>query len=433
MKHGLISDLRFISAILILGLSNSPRTAPKGRSRTTLRWGLRLDRSRDSRGLTLTPFRRIFVGRMGWGYERPVFLPTTTKMRLSSSVKRRGANLLLLTFSVMLVLVGAEVVLSLFYPTEYLQVPDRDSADLFESILHQPSAVPGLSFELSPNRQKKYEGIWIRTNNQGMRDSEPLPIGNPSVSRIVVLGDSFTFGYRVDVASSFPSLLEQKLNQGATQKQFEVLNLGVCGYNTQDEALVLEHKGLPWQPDLVILSYVLNDPENQPVQPLNSYFHQPAMWERSNLARLAAKAIRDLQMKLWGGGDYYRYLHAQDREKWNGVLAAFDDIRSLTDGQQIPVLVAIFPETRLDREQWNEYPYQDIHRQVTEISRDRGFEVIDLLDRFSEYPARSLRVRLGDPHPSPFAHAVAVEEIYKWIASELPRRQQLIPDPAPAT
>ncbi len=339
-------------------------------------------------------------------------------MKNPSSGKGRGANFLLVVLSVLLVLGVTEAALTLFYPIEYLQVPDRNPDDLFNEVLHRSSEIPGLAFELAPNRQKKYENVWIRTNSFGMRDTEPVPIEDDSVSRIVVLGDSFTFGFRVDGESSYPSVLERRLNEGATEKRVEVLNLGVSGYNTQDEAIVLEHKGLPWRPDLVILGYVLNDPETDPVQPLTSHFQEPAVWQRSNLARLVAKVKHGLEVRLWGGGDYYRYLHSEGREKWKSVVSGLDDIRTLTEDQQIPVLVVIFPEK--PHKNWSDYPYADLHRQIAEIAHEKGFSVIDLLDRFSDYPARDMRVRRGDPHPSPLGHEVAAEAIYDWIAAELP-------------
>ena len=347
----------------------------------------------------------------------PFLFLHTTDMRNSSSGKGRGANLLLAVVIVLLTLGSTEVALTWFYPTDYLQVSDQDQDDLFKEALHQSSTVPGLSFEMSPNRQKKLEGVWIRTNTFGMRDAEPEPIEDDTPTRIVVLGDSFTFGYRVDGDSSYPSVLEERLNDGAPERKFEVLNLGVSGYNTQDEAIVLEHKGLAWRPDVVVLGYVLNDPETKPVQPLNSYFQEPVFWQRSHLARLVAKAKRGFEVLLWGGGDYYRYLHSVGHDEWESVVAALGDIQELTEGQGIPVVVAIFPDTPMTR--WSKYPYADLHRQVTEASREKGFAVIDLLDRFSEYPARTIRVRRGDPHPSPLGHEVAADAIYDWIVAEL--------------
>ena len=350
------------------------------------------------------------------------FPPKQNGMRSLSSGNGRTTNLLLCVVSLIVVIGGIELGLTLLYPTEYLQVPDRTPNDPLSEILHRSSTVPDLAFELTPNKQRKYEGIWIRTNNFGMRDSAPIPRDKDGTFRVVVLGDSFTFGWRVAGNSSYPEVLEQRLNAEETGKRFDVLNLGVCSYNTRDEALVLEHKGLEWQPDLVILGYVLNDPETEPVQPLTSYFQEPAVWQRSNLARLIAKAKNNLEIKLWGDGDYYRYLHAEGREKWDSVLTALDDIQNLTEAERIPVLVVIFPESPDKR--WSDYPYSDLHRQIAEASRDKSFAVVDLLDRFSEHPPRALRVRRGDPHPSLQGHEIAADAIYDWIAGEF---QEVVP------
>lgn len=339
-------------------------------------------------------------------------------MRNSSSGQGRGANLLLFAVTVLVLLGVTEVALSLFYPIDYLKVPERTPDNLFREILHRASDVPGLAFELSPNRQKKFEQVWVRTNNFGMRDTEPVPIEDDSVFRIAVLGDSFTFGYRVTGEETYPNILEARLNEGAPEKRFDVLNMGVSGYGTQDEALVLEHKALAWKPDLIIVGYVLNDPETGPVQPLTSYFQEPAVWQRFHLARLIARVKHGLDVKFLGGGDYYRYLHAKGHENWDSVVSGLEDIRRLTEERQIPVLVVVFPERPEKR--WGSYLYDDLHQQVVDISLEKDFAVIDLLERFKKHPPRRMRVRLLDSHPSTWGHAVAADAIYKWIATELP-------------
>ena len=339
-------------------------------------------------------------------------------MQTSSSGVGRGANLLLLAISVAVVLGVTEMALALFYPIDYLKVPERTPDSMFREILHRESEVPGLDFELSPNRQKKYERVWVRTNNFGMRDTEPVSLEDDSVFRIAVLGDSFTFGFRVEGDETYASVLEARLNEGKSGKRFDVLNMGVSGYNTRDEALVLEHKALSWQPDLVVIGYVLNDPETGPVQPLTSYFQEPAFWQRFHLARLIARVEHGLGVKFRGGGDYYRYLHSEGHEEWESVVLAMEDIRRVTEEHEIPVLVLIFPERPEKR--WGSYLYADIHTQVSEISRQNNFAVIDLLDRFRRHPPRKMRVRISDSHPSAWGHMVAADAIYEWMRAELP-------------
>jgi lysophospholipase L1-like esterase len=90
--------------------------------------------------------------------------------------------------------------------------------------------------------------VEVRINAQGFRaDREYSPVPPPGVSRIVAVGDSFTFGNGVEVHESFPSLLERRLP--AT----EVINLGVPGYGVDQQLLMLESRGLRFRPDVVLL------------------------------------------------------------------------------------------------------------------------------------------------------------------------------------
>lgn len=98
----------------------------------------------------------------------------------------------------------------------------------------------------------------VAINSQGLRDREfavPKPEG---VYRILMIGDSLTFGSGVASADSLPKQLEAKLGSAAV----EVINAGVPGYGTYQERLLLEDVGLAYQPDLVILGFFHNDLES---------------------------------------------------------------------------------------------------------------------------------------------------------------------------
>ena len=327
-----------------------------------------------------------------------------------------GLNLALVLISVLVVLGTTEVVLSSLAPEDYMRTPARQPEDDWIERIHQPSEIAGLDFELSPNRQKKIEGVWVRTNSFGMRGAEPQAAHDQSVRRIVTLGDSFTFGFRVPVEAAYPDALEQQLNLNPEAPRVEVLNFGVCGYTTRDEATVLRSKAMHWDPELVIVGYVLNDPEIDPVQPLTSYFQNPAWWQRFDVMRRLAKLKNVLSIKFRGGGDYVRYLHSPGHPKWRSVEAGFDDIRQATEKAGVPVLLVIFPDNYWDK--WSTYPYEDIHLQVAEAARARGFDVLDLYETYSGYSPRELRVRRRDPHPSVMGHGVTATAIAEWIAGK---------------
>lgn len=328
-------------------------------------------------------------------------------------------KLLLLIVAVALSLGAAELLLRAVFPVDYREPPAPLPEDAWRELLHRPSAVPGLAYELRPGADQQAKGSRIRTNSLGLRDDEPLPEdGRPTV-RIAALGDSVTFGFGIEGDETWANVLERLLNEGSAPEaaRVEVLNYGVGGYAARDVAAVLEHKVLPRGPALVIYGYVLNDPETEPIQPLHSYFQQVAWWQRSHLLRLLAEKRRDFEIQRLGGGNYLRYLHA-DPETWGSVLAAFDRMRDLTRGRDVPVIVAVFPVLLLRGEGWPAYPYRELHAQVSGAAAAQGFRVLDLLPVFESHEPAALRVSDTDGHPNAEGHRLAAEALRDLLAAE---------------
>ncbi|MCH8124398.1 SGNH/GDSL hydrolase family protein [candidate division KSB1 bacterium] len=108
-------------------------------------------------------------------------------------------------------------------------------------------------------RHKSADGTWhFRINNQGMRaDRDYTYQKQPGVKRILSLGDSFTLGFEVDGEDTYSSVVERNLNFIGIQT--EVLNTGVSGFSNAEEYLYLERELLNYNPDLVIISFWIND------------------------------------------------------------------------------------------------------------------------------------------------------------------------------
>ena len=82
----------------------------------------------------------------------------------------------------------------------------------------------------------------------------------PGIFRIVVVGDSFSFGPKMQPGDIFSAQLERFLNlNNLPDEGVEVINLGKPGYSTQQEITVVD-KALTLEPDLIILQICLNDP-----------------------------------------------------------------------------------------------------------------------------------------------------------------------------
>jgi hypothetical protein len=96
----------------------------------------------------------------------------------------------------------------------------------------------------------------LNTNSRGARGqrehAQPKPKG---VARILVFGDSFSFGDEVSDHETFCAYLEELL------PGVEVVNLGVHGYGHDQMLLYLKEVGAQYQPDVVLLGFLYDDME----------------------------------------------------------------------------------------------------------------------------------------------------------------------------
>jgi hypothetical protein len=312
-------------------------------------------------------------------------------------------NFLVLSLTFLVTSGIIEVGLRYFMPIDY-RPPPSELAYVGRETIYQASTIPNLDYDLKPNVAGTAQNVPVKTNSYGMRDDEPLPGDR---ERIVVIGDSFAFGFGVPQDDLFPLLLEQKLNSVADK--YDVLNLTVPGYNVQDEVNILKARGLLWQPKTIIIAYVLNDPETEPVQELPSYFDEPQWWQYSHLLRLVARGLKRIQINLDGGGDYYKYLHA-NKTTWQSVVGGFQAIQAMAAEDKSQVILVIFPILGDD---WSAYPYLDLHRQVATLGKKNGFLVIDLYNYATKYPPQDLRVSIQDGHPNALFHAITADAIFE--------------------
>jgi hypothetical protein len=90
-------------------------------------------------------------------------------------------------------------------------------------------------------------------NSHGYRSPEHALAKPAGVSRVVILGDSFVDGSEVGDEELFTWHLQQSM------PGVEVVNLGVYGYSTAQEAIALEHVAMRYDPDLVVMVTIPND------------------------------------------------------------------------------------------------------------------------------------------------------------------------------
>ena len=136
-----------------------------------------------------------------------------------------------------------------------------------------------LGWRLRPDLRNQYwDFLSFSTNGDHLRHPRELEDKPSNGFRVVCVGDSVTFGYRVPrsrpdepmrfdpAAHPYPRLLEQRLRDGDATKPIDVIALAVPGYTS--------HQGLGWlerdiarlKPDLVTVSFGWNDTFASPLE-----------------------------------------------------------------------------------------------------------------------------------------------------------------------
>ena len=262
-----------------------------------------------------------------------------------------------------------------------------------------------VSYQLGKNR--------VSLNSHGHRDDE-MPVDKPAGERrILVLGDSVAFGWGVDQGEDFPARLEARLRQ-ETRDRWQVINSGVNGYNSEQEAIYFATEGIRFSPDVVLLVLVSNDAE--PIFDPNAVtWRRHPTWPSSLpelLERARSLSYLDQATKLFQRMEEVKPLgpndprpSVTDHPRWQVALDALTSIGRLCDREQIPLLVALL----------------GADERAEAALRQAGIATISLGPSWSSVAPEGRYVSRIDAHPSPAVH----EQIAMQLMKELSERAWL--------
>lgn len=283
------------------------------------------------------------------------------------------------------------------------------------SYLYRPHARFHIRYDDNPRGYfDEDNGITYEMNNLGFRDQERFPPRRPGVKRIIVLGDSFTFGEGVHPEDMFVHRIEQMLLDAGDS--VEVLNFALGGWGTVDEIAYLERCGLAFAPDLVLVAYVLNDAQ---------YAGKLDFWEdfrqqfESSWVRHSA-LLSHFYMRLLQGTYVRRHVRelvrdAQaEQEKWRISFAALDKGDTLCAAHGARLAVVLLPFMYA----FDDYPFLPFNRMIERHCRERSIPVRDLLPAFAGLDHEKLWVHPSDPHPNEIGHELIARELVRFLREE---------------
>ena len=267
-----------------------------------------------------------------------------------------------------------------------------------------------------------YEGVPDKCgqNALGFRDTDH-PLEKPAgVFRIAVIGDSVAMGQGVRPQESFAKVLEQKLRDDGAS--VEVLLLAVTGYSTSQELPLLE-MAYRFHPDLILWTYVLNDPADPVIDNANgelgAYFHAPWSYALDYLGTLWTRSV--LNFKGRGcPSEWHLRMHCLHRDD---IERNFATIARSASKHGVPVVIAILP--LLPEGAYRSYEYSSIHEDLRAMATAHGLSVADALAAFEGLDVETLRLTQSgtwrDPwHPNSRGHALIGEYLTGQLKDLVP-------------
>lgn len=273
--------------------------------------------------------------------------------------------------------------------------------------------IPGLGHDHRPNASAHLMGVPVSINSLGLRDKEYSVAKPAGVTRVLMLGDSLTFGWGVKIEDTPSKMVERALNEGAGAGKYEVINAGVGNYNTVQEVTYFLHSGKELQPDVVVLNYFINDAEPTPLKKDSLL----AQW--SYAAVVGMSAFDTLSRAYFGKADwreYYAGLYREDSAAWQAAKKAIADLAAYCREHNIRLLIVNYPELHILKD----YPFPQVTAAVERIAAEQQAPFLDLLPTVTDLVPETLWVSPTDAHPNAIANARFSEAIVKALRQSFP-------------
>lgn len=140
------------------------------------------------------------------------------------------------------------------YQPDWWNEDSYRGVDLMKTNFCQESRI-AVATELTPY----YE---VCLNKDGFRDINYSVKKPEGTTRIAALGDAVTFGQGVENNETWPSYLQRSLERRYPSQNFQVMNYGIPFVGTKQEVIWFNRTGRKYDPDIVVLQYMDNDPQN---------------------------------------------------------------------------------------------------------------------------------------------------------------------------
>lgn len=303
--------------------------------------------------------------------------------------------------------VAAPIVVPPATDEDQVPIEVRAKAERRPSPISMPEEWKFIDTEIPGARRAHYwHGALHVLDQDGFRRSTPFPEKRPDTYRVLVVGDSITYGYGLPEEDTYVALLNTWMGR---DYRIEFINLGISGHQSED-ILNVVRKFLPaLKPDLVIYGVCHNDflPSGRGQYEVLYEFPLPVSVKRFFVQRTRVGALVDE-----GYDAILRSFHLR-RDFFDDILRDFEgfqqryrrdvgEMNAVIREAGLPALIALV---------FDQYPdYGGRGHRITHAAeaflREAGAEVIPMEDYYRRYHAKPMRVSQWEGHPDEVANYI---------------------------
>jgi hypothetical protein len=267
--------------------------------------------------------------------------------------------------------------------------------------------------------------VSVLINSKGLRDCEHSIEKLDDKKRVLILGDSFVWGFGVEAHERFSNVVQKELGD------LEVINAGCSGWGTDQELLWLEENGLSYAPDLVVLLLNQSDLTDNIRTLANSFYYKPMFilgndnslklvgipCPRTSIFLMALKNLRNHSslVSLVGNLTYRSGLNigqlifgksqdaADSVREIKLTVALIDQIKTLLDRRGIGFLMMTYCEGNQNC------------NSVSELAANKGVHCFSV-DSLDGYSPKKMTIK-DDGHWNSFGHQFVGKALSNYLES----------------
>jgi lysophospholipase L1-like esterase len=334
--------------------------------------------------------------------------------------------------------IGIRLYLHLSYrpplKTLSVEIPRKFNKNIELGEMARADQDPRVLYTLKPQMRGAFRGTLVQTNAFGFRD-QAVGEKTSTTLRLLGLGDSTMFGWRVTEEESYLELLEAELQQlvGANW-QIEFINTAVPGYNSVQEVATFDRHVNNLRPDAVLIQFDKNDLDVplaliKPEFIWTPFFYLGHLFELVGGEFSSPSALRLLKQES--------RMHSERHEiaGWAAQAKAYRHLAETCRQRDIPLIVLTVYED------WLTIKLTDrtsrAHQPMVNLCNELKVPIIETHRQAFAYPFKNQWPYLSivhdakDLHPNSLGHALIAQAALPEVTTTVLRRLGLLAEKLP--